>query len=109
MSEEFLQKCCSYSWPGNIRELENAIEHALNMVEDGGELSQEDLPFFSLAGLRMKESFPVGEGTSLKDMEKELIISVLEICEGNIIQTAKKLGVSRNTVYRKIREYDIAG
>jgi transcriptional regulator of acetoin/glycerol metabolism len=101
----FLRACRAYDWPGNIRELENVIERALNMVEDGGKLTAE------LLDLDPVELAPTEEASGavrpLKEMEMEMVTRALDISRGNIVHASTLLGISRNTIYRKIKEYDI--
>ncbi|MCD6527739.1 MAG: sigma 54-interacting transcriptional regulator [Desulfuromonas sp.] len=105
ISSMFLRACRSYDWPGNIRELENVIERALNMVDEGGKLTAE------LLDLDPVELAPVGEADGsvrpLKEMELEMVTRALDISRGNIVHASTLLGISRNTIYRKIKEYDI--
>ncbi len=104
-SDDFTDRLKTYNWPGNIRELENAIERALNMLQDGGVLTPDLLLFDSPLPGRMEER--VSEVKSLKDIEKDAIIHALNLYKGNILKVSAKLGVGRNTLYRKIKEYDI--
>jgi len=99
--EDYLRKMVEYNWPGNIRELENIIELIINT---------EALPlnaFEEKAGC-VEEFIPLNrEYLSLKEIEKEHIIKVIKKYEGNISQTAAVLGIGRNTLYRKLEEYEI--
>lgn len=96
----------AYEWPGNIRELENAIETAVVL---GGKpvITPDDLP----AHIRCREggkptvSIPIG--ASLKDTEKEMIERTLKSTRGNKTQAAKILGIGTKTLYRKIKEYNL--
>lgn len=105
VSDDFTDRLKTYNWPGNIRELENAIERALNMLQDGGVLTPDLLLFDSPLPGRMEER--IYEVKSLKDIEKDAIIHALNLYKGNILKVSAKLGVGRNTLYRKIKEYDI--
>ncbi|MBA7599430.1 Regulatory protein AtoC [subsurface metagenome] len=93
---DFLLK---YEWPGNVRELENAIERAViltkNSYIEATDLAQENL--------LMAHSAP--SGRSLKEVERERILNVLNETSGNRSKTARILGISRATLYNKIREY----
>lgn len=105
LSDDFTDRLKTYNWPGNIRELENAIERALNLLSDNGTLTPDLLHFDSPSPGRMEER--VSEVKSLKDIEKDAIIHALNLYKGNILKVSAKLGVGRNTLYRKIKEYDI--
>ncbi|NTW17335.1 MAG: sigma-54-dependent Fis family transcriptional regulator [Syntrophaceae bacterium] len=105
IADDFLQKLKTYNWPGNIRELENAIERALNMLSDDGTLTPDLLHFDNPSPVRIEER--IAEVKSLKDIEKDAIIQTLNLYKGNILKVSAKLGVGRNTLYRKIKEYDI--
>lgn len=105
ISDDFTDRLKTYNWPGNIRELENAIERALNMIPDNGILTPDLLLFDSPVPGRSEER--VSEVKSLKDIEKDAIIHALNLYKGNILKVSAKLGVGRNTLYRKIKEYDI--
>ncbi|MRR06445.1 MAG: sigma-54-dependent Fis family transcriptional regulator [Deltaproteobacteria bacterium] len=105
VSDGFFDKLKTYSWPGNIRELENAIERGLNMVSDNGLLVPELLHFDSPTPAKIGER--ITEVKSLKDIERDAIVQALNLYKGNILKVSAKLGVGRNTLYRKIKEYDI--
>jgi len=105
VSDGFFDKLKTYSWPGNIRELENAIERALNMLSDNGVLVPELMQFDSPAPAKIGER--ITEVKSLKDIERDAIVQALNLYKGNILKVSAKLGVGRNTLYRKIKEYDI--
>ncbi len=97
-AKEFLLK---YDWPGNIRELENAIERAVilakgNTVETA-DLSQQSLylPHKTLMGKTMRE------------IEKNHILNVLIECSGNCSEASRVLGISRMTLYNKIKAYGL--
>jgi two-component system, NtrC family, response regulator HydG len=85
-----------YQWPGNIRELENAIERAMVVAQEP-ELREQDF------ALRM----PVPEHTprTLEDMEKVHILSVLEECKGNQTVAAEVLDIDRVTLHNKLKKY----
>ncbi len=104
-SDDFFDKLKTYSWPGNIRELENAIERGLNLLSDNGVLVPELLLFDSPGPAKIGER--VNEVKSLKEIERDAIVQALNLYKGNILKVSAKLGVGRNTLYRKIKEYDI--
>jgi len=95
---DFLLK---YEWPGNVRELENAIERAViltkNSYIEATDLTQEIL----------LKAHSVPPGRSLKEVERERVLNVLNETGGNRSETARILGISRATLYNKIREYEL--
>jgi Nif-specific regulatory protein len=101
-SEEVMKIFLDYDWPGNVRELQNVVEHAVILAK-GEVITQTDLPH------SLKEGLPATEAdtSSLKDTEKNLILKVLKEAGGNKYQAAKKLGITRSTLYGKLRKYGI--
>ncbi len=105
VSPAALEKLCSWEWPGNIRELENCIERAVILCP-GEEIGLQELP----AGLRdiAPAAGPVPPvGTSLKQMERQLILQTLEQTGGNRTRAAELLGITRQTLHNKLREYGL--
>ena len=100
ISREAMDEMMIYDWPGNIRELENAIERAV-VVGRQREILPENLPIFG------NEPAPAVRAHSLKDVEKNHIERVLTENQWNIARSAKILGIDRSTLYSKIKRYDI--
>ncbi len=101
----------NYHYPGNIRELENIIEHAVVLAE-GNEIKETDLPEYMLRNrLMLPEPSQKIELTSeirpLSEIEKDYIINALKVTGYNYTEASKKLGISRSTLWRKIKEYNI--
>ena len=106
----------NYEYPGNVRELENIIEHAM-VLADTGEITEKDLPEFMFKNRLLLEAphkpfggtpgITAGTITTLEDMERVYIRQALEAMQYNYSQTAKKLGISRSTLWRKIKEYKL--
>jgi DNA-binding NtrC family response regulator len=104
----------NYSFPGNVRELENIIEHAV-VLSEGGEITEKDLPDFLLRNRLLLEGprkgscaeEPPGDIVSLRDLEIAHIKHAIDKMDYNYSAIAKKLGVSRSTLWRKIKEYNI--
>jgi DNA-binding NtrC family response regulator len=98
----------NYDYPGNIRELENMIEHAAIMA-DSGLIRAVDLPeHVTVRGVR--RALPErseGDFLTLEEMEKRLIVDTLTRCNGNQTEAAKKLGISRSTLWRKVSKHAI--
>jgi len=115
LSLECIEKLASCSWPGNVRQMENVLERALIRARSCPMLSAEhlELPVESphLATERdvcIHRNEPPPETTgSLRDIEKQAIREALSSCCGNIKQTAARLGIARNTLYRKMQEYEL--
>ncbi len=90
----------AYSWPGNIRELENALERGMIMAS-GGAICPEDLPLSATAPQGTVEKVDAGELTTLEELEKELIQRTLLECNWNKSLAAKRIGIGRRTLYDK--------
>jgi len=98
-----------YDWPGNIRELENAVEHAL-VLGDPEDIALEDLPV-ALQDFRAKQArdagpAAVGEAT-LEDIERRCLLSALEKTGFNQTRAARLLGITRRTLGYRIRKYEL--
>ena len=92
----------AYPWPGNVREMMNAIEHALIVCED--EITRHDLPIDMLTG---DTSTAADDSFDLKSVERNHIIKVFHHTHGNKTETARLLKIGLTTLYRKIEEYGI--
>ncbi|MBD3301010.1 MAG: AAA family ATPase [Candidatus Eisenbacteria bacterium] len=100
----------NYDWPGNIRELENAIEHAV-IVAEGPLLTPRDLPMEiverGLPRLGEGQDDSIPDGLRLEEVEARYIRRAIRQKGGNLTETAKSLGISRTTLWRKMRRYGI--
>jgi transcriptional regulator with PAS, ATPase and Fis domain len=108
ISEETKNVLMKYRWPGNVRELENIIERAFNML-DGSEIQLKHLPSY-LQILAGTETRHVSGGTLeniLNAVEKEAIIYAIDSANGNKVQAAKSLGLSRAGLYKKLAKHDL--
>ena len=104
-SPEAMRMLLDHPWPGNVRELKNSIEHAAIMAK-GRKMEASDLP----AVLRNNVKFTIRAGGLLhtvKEYEREIIQQALEECEWNKKLTARRLGIGRNTLYMKLKKYQI--
>nr|WP_066637421.1 sigma 54-interacting transcriptional regulator [Desulfolucanica intricata] len=97
----------SYNWPGNVRELENVIERAFNMV-DGQIIDVVHLPpYLQKFGKTKRRSLHKNLPSLLEQVERDAIIEALSATDGNKMQAAKILGISRAWLYKKIAQYNI--
>jgi DNA-binding NtrC family response regulator len=94
-----------YSWPGNIRELRNAIERAMLMT-DRDRLEPED--FSTLTGAVSAAQFKLPpEGVNIEDVERQLLTQALERSKGNQTQAAQLLGINRDQVRYRIEKFGL--
>jgi two-component system response regulator HydG len=109
ISPEAQQLLMSYSWPGNVRELKNAVENMV-VLSPGNTLDIQSLPaeIRPIAATESTSGMSNLVGISLSQAEKELIRNTLKMTEGNREQAARILGIGERTLYRKIKEYDLA-
>ncbi|MCX7013693.1 MAG: sigma-54 dependent transcriptional regulator, partial [Candidatus Sumerlaeota bacterium] len=104
----FLDCLMRYDWPGNVRELENSIERCVILA-----LSDDLTPDLLPPNIRAAapESLPAPAGaaavplTTLYEAERELILRTLDACHGNQSQAARQLGISRQTLINKLKQY----
>ncbi|MEM1086815.1 MAG: sigma-54 dependent transcriptional regulator [Pseudomonadota bacterium] len=134
-SDDTLKMLCAFDWPGNVRQLENAVFRAVVLCE-GEFLQPYDFPQISgimpeIANLpavpaspkpandlvpvdpvATSDSSPVpvmedGEVRSLSDVERDLIAYAIVFYEGHMSEVSRRLGIGRSTLYRKVREYGL--
>ena len=118
------QMLTTFDWPGNVRQLENAVFRAV-VLSDGGMLKQEDFP--QISGMVAADPVvmtapkpandqgdqPVavtdgsGELRTLEAIERDLIQFAIDHYSGHMSEVARRLGIGRSTLYRKVREYDL--
>jgi DNA-binding NtrC family response regulator len=102
LAESGVRAMQEYPWPGNIRELKNVLERSL-LLSDRGEIRRTDLRF----------EYPSADGASddtrltLTEVESRHIARVLKEEDGNVDRAAKRLGITRNTLYYKVRKHRI--
>src|SRR5437870_337725 len=112
LSPEAMNALLTYNWPGNVRELRTAIEHGVVMTS-GSKITPRDLPSALRQGagaalprgISPKAAF--GEKASpldLHETERKLVLQALATTNGNVTAAARKLGISRRTLHRKINE-----
>jgi DNA-binding NtrC family response regulator len=98
----------AYDWPGNVRELKNVIQRAV-LVCKGDVLLREHLPsrFQKVKGRPLHRGVTFEIGTTLDQMEREMIVRTLAAAKNNRKQTAEILGISRRALYNKLRKHGI--
>jgi transcriptional regulator with PAS, ATPase and Fis domain len=106
INKESMELLSQYSWPGNIRELENVIERSVALAT-GPEIIVSHLPDYisnlSIETYRRNDS----DLPTLEDQEKNYIKWVLGKCEGNKTKAAKVMGIDRVSLWRKMKRYEI--
>jgi two-component system response regulator HydG len=105
-SSEAMRQLLNYAWPGNVRELENCIEHAV-VLAPGKRIEATDLPSVLHLSADAEVAATTETGT-IKDNEAKLLKEVLDDCDWNKKEAARRLGISRNTLYRKLKKYQIS-
>lgn len=104
VTDEVYSRLLAYSWPGNIRELENCVESMLAMAE-GLDLTEADLPDEVLGDHGCSESD--NHGSLLDCKTRQAIMQALSKTNGKVAPAARMLGIGRTTLYRKMEEFNI--
>ena len=102
ISDKAKRKLLKYNWPGNVRELQHSIEKAV-ILSDNSILKEDS---FSLNQNTIKNNNNLGNLT-IEEMEKEMIINSIEMEKGNMSIVSRKLGITRQTLYNKLKKYDL--
>ena len=111
LGDDALALMLAYDWPGNVRELENCVERACTTCSFST-MHVADLP----TALRNFQAFPKPEAqgsnpeaiTPLDQVEKQAILHAIELLKGDKLQAARRLGIGKTTLYRKLKEYGSA-
>ncbi len=112
-STEALELMLAYRWPGNVRELRAAVEHAVVLCR-GDQVLARDLPATvrtpaaAVSGEETRQMISTGH-VSVKEAERQLLIHALQECKGNRTEAAKRLGMSRRTLHRRLHEFHLDG
>ena len=105
ISGEANEWLCNQVWPGNVRELKNIMERTL-LLSGEVQIKADDFIIAQKTG-RTPDLKSFGSVRTLDDMEKQMIISTIEECGGNLSRSSAKLGISRATLYRKMEKHGI--
>jgi DNA-binding NtrC family response regulator len=100
-STQALEKLSNYQWPGNIREMQHSIEKAV-ILSDSSVLGPNDFSFSNSS-----KSTADNDNTTLEEMEKRLISEAVKKYDNNLSIVASKLGITRQTLYNKLKKYDL--
>ncbi|MBW2568219.1 MAG: sigma-54-dependent Fis family transcriptional regulator [Deltaproteobacteria bacterium] len=103
VTSDTMQILIDYSWPGNVKELENTIQHAF-LLADGEEIKSEFLPSRILNNVLTEKNEGI---TSFEENEKRFLMKILQECNWNKLQVSKQLNVSRSTLYSKLKKYNL--
>ena len=114
ITQEAVKVLTAYSWPGNVRELRNCVERMVVMAR-GSSLTLKDVPseIRSAVGdaLGAERAGPgsdvASDSLNMDNQERQLIVKALQECDGNRTRAAERLGISRRTLHRKIRNYQL--
>jgi DNA-binding NtrC family response regulator len=101
-----IERLTAFDWPGNIRQLQNEIQRSV-LLSEGDEVAAADL---SITDVKMSASPNADSDTSftlLEGVERNAIVQTLKETNGNKLETAKRLGIGRQTLYNKIKAYGI--
>lgn len=105
-SYEAMRALLDHDWPGNVRELENSIEHAV-VLSKGSRIELSHLPS-ALARSKRQGNGTAQPSRTIFEHEKRLLLEVMEECAWNKSQAARQLGISRSTLYDKLKKYQVA-
>ena len=94
----------SYDWPGNVRELENMVERAVILCK-GDTIEPQDLSLPQ--DVQLPDMTEKTLDDAIDEVEKRIILDALATHEGNKIEAAKALGISRASLYNKLKKHDI--
>ncbi|RMD93710.1 MAG: sigma-54-dependent Fis family transcriptional regulator, partial [Calditrichaeota bacterium] len=114
ISEEAEACLIQYHWPGNVRELQNVVERMVSLA-GGSSIGMQDIPDYireqnNYDGIGDLASYSLREAREkwLEKFEKKYLMDLLQTCQGNISQVARKAGVNRMTIYRMMKKYQIS-
>src|SRR5690606_5768367 len=105
ISEAAVARMHKHPWPGNIRELQHAIERAV-ILSNSQVLQPEDFNFTANMGVKEDGQLNLDQ-FNLEEVEKLLIRKVLKKYNGNITQAASELGLTRSSLYRRLEKYGL--
>jgi DNA-binding NtrC family response regulator len=109
VSPEVMRRMATYRWPGNVRDLRNALE-SMMVLADGELLTERDLPDRILEGARgLSNPKEIPTGLTMDELERLAIMKALDECGGNRTHAASRLKISVRTLQRKLQHYQLEG
>jgi transcriptional regulator with PAS, ATPase and Fis domain len=106
ISDEVRQLLGAYPWPGNVRQLHNALERAKILAEDD-EILKENLPAEIVSGTKQLNEISIGSKVDLETLNRLHVEHVFRKYEGNKTRAAKALGIGRRSLYRLLEKFGI--
>jgi DNA-binding NtrC family response regulator len=106
MTPEALNVLMAYDWPGNVRELRNTIEQMVVLAR-AERLTLRDVPAAIRGGADLTKISAVRTGMTVEEAERQLIVQALKETGGNRTRAAEKIGISRRTLHRKLKKYEL--
>lgn len=106
ISAEVMQRLESYSWPGNIRQLRNALERSMILAE-GGDIELANMPPEIVSSSSQHETVTTGANVDLETLNRMHVLEVFRHHKGNKARTARALGIGRRSLYRLLEKYGI--
>jgi two-component system, NtrC family, response regulator HydG len=101
-----MDRLIHYAWPGNVRELMNAVERAVVMTRTDF-LAEEDVSLIPTAARPEAELPPAADARPLEAVEKAAILTTLKAADGNKSEAARRLGITRRTLHKKLKAYGV--
>jgi DNA-binding NtrC family response regulator len=106
VTPEALNMLLAYEWPGNVRELRNVVEQMVVLAR-AERLTVRDVPSQVRDGADLTKISVVRTGMTVEEAERQLIVQALKETDGNRTQAARKIGISRRTLHRKLKQYGL--
>lgn len=97
-----IEKLLNYKWPGNVRELQHTMEKAVILADD--KVLNESSFLLTDTNINMQQEL---QGKTIEEMEREMILASIHKEKGNMSAVAKNLGITRQTIYKKLKKYGI--
>jgi DNA-binding NtrC family response regulator len=105
-SKRAIETLHAYSWPGNVREMKNAIYRAFILAEATIEIEHPRLASRTKKALTQGDAMTIWVGTPLAEAQKQIILGTLKFCDGDKRRAANALGVSLKTLYNRLGSYE---